>query len=184
MDTFKAKIYLTIIEEGSLSKAGIKLGYSTSGISQLMNSFEKEMGFPLLIRQKRGTVPTTNGLNILPILKNILKEEERLNQIKSEINGLIQGSVRIGAYSSVSTHWLPKIIKKFQLDYPNIEISLMEGIRQEVDSWLKNREVDIGFLSYKENMIYDWIPLKDDPLLAVLPKIHPLATKENYPLKK
>lgn len=59
----------------------------------------------------------------------------------------------------------------------------MEGIRQEVDQWLSDKRIDIAFLSYKEPMPYEWIPLAEDPMLAILPRLHPLANKMAYPLK-
>ena len=65
----------------------------------------------------------------------------------------------------------------------NVKIKLMEGIWQEVSQWLDERVADIGFLSYQENMPYDWIPLADDPMLALLPWDHPLAKAEAYPLE-
>lgn len=141
------------------------------------------MGFPLLMRNKKGVKPTDNALKIIPVLRDILLQEERLYQINAEIKGLAMGSVTIGAYSSISTHWLPAVIKGFQEAYPKIEIRLMEGIRQEVESWLADKRIDIAFFSYKEPMPYEWIPLAEDPMLAVLPKTHPLANEAVYPLQ-
>lgn len=183
MDSTKCKVFITSVELGSFSKAAAALGYTTSGVSQLVNAFEKEMGFPLLTRDRKGVKPTENALKIIPVLRDILLQEERLFQISAEIKGLAVGSVTIGAYSSIATHWLPAVIKGFQGAYPQIEIRLMEGIWQEVESWLADKRTDIAFLSYKEPMPYDWIPLAEDPMLAVLPKTHPLADEAVYPLQ-
>lgn len=183
MDITKCKVFLKSVEVGSFSKAASELGYTTSGVSQLINTFENDMGFPLLVRTNKGVTPTDNALKIIPVLREILLQEEKLYQINAEIKGLTLGTVTIGAYSSIATHWLPPVIKGFQEIYPQIEIKLMEGIRQEVDSWLSERITDIAFFTYKEPMTYDWIPLKEDPMLAILPKTHPLAKEKQYPLK-
>ncbi len=183
MDITKCKVFITSVELGSFSKAATVLGYTISGVSQLVNSFEKEMGFPLLTRDKKGVKPTDNALKIIPVLRDILLQEERLYQINAEIKGLATGSVTIGAYSSIATHWLPAVIKGFQEAYPQIEIRLMEGIRQEVESWLSDKRTDIAFFSYQEPMPYEWIPLAADPMLAVLPQTHPLADEAVYPLQ-
>lgn len=183
MDITKCKVFLKSVEVGSFSKAASELGYTTSGVSQLINTFEGDMGFPLLIRTNKGVTPTDDALKIIPVLREILLQEEKLYQINAEIKGLTLGTVTIGAYSSIATHWLPPVIKGFQETYPQIEIKLMEGIRQEVDSWLSERRTDIAFLTYKEPMAYDWIPLKEDPMLAILPRTHPLAKEKLYPLQ-
>lgn len=183
MDITKCKVFLKSVELGSFSKAASALGYTTSGVSQLVNTFEKEMGFPLLTRSNKGVEATDNALKIIPILREIIIQEEKLYQVNSEIKGLTLGNITIAAYSSIATHWLPSVIKGFQELYPQIEIKLMEGIRQEVDSWLSDKKADIAFFTYKDPMPYDWIPLAKDPMLAVLSKDHPLANESVYPLK-
>lgn len=113
----------------------------------------------------------------------VLRQEDRLFELATEINGLLIGSVTIAAYSSIATHWLPAVIRVFQQDYPHVSIRLMEGIWQEVSGWLDDRTADIGFFSYQEGMPYEWIPLAEDPMLALLPQGHPLADASAYPLK-
>ena len=61
-------------------------------------------------------------------------------------------------------------------------IRMMEGIRQENIKWLEEKVVDLAFCSYEEPMEYDWIPLAEDPMVAVLPADHPLAHSPSYPL--
>ena len=106
-------------------------------------------------------------------------------QVSAEIHGLDVGDITIASYSSISTHWLPQIVKKFRQGYPNIRIHLMEGIRQEVKKWMEDSGADIGFLSWGDDLTgYDWIPLAEDRMLAVLPKNHPLAGNDSYPLMR
>ena len=141
------------------------------------------MGFSLFSRNTKGVALTANGELLLPVVREFLRQEDRIFELSAEMNGLLIGSVSIAAYSSIATHWLPAVIREFQRDYPNVKIKLMEGIWQEVSQWLDERVADIGFLSYQENMPYDWIPLADDPMLALLPWDHPLAKAEAYPLE-
>ncbi|HNR04306.1 MAG TPA: LysR family transcriptional regulator [Bacillota bacterium] len=67
MDSTKCKVFITSVELGSFSKAAAALGYTISGVSHLVNAFEKEMGFPLLTRDKKGVKPTNNALKIIPV---------------------------------------------------------------------------------------------------------------------
>ena len=53
-----------------------------------------------------------------------------------DINGLQSGFIRIGTFSSVATHWLPEIIKKFQINYPDIEYELLLGDYFEIETWI------------------------------------------------
>ena len=78
---------------------------------------------------------------------------------------------------------MPSVIKGFTEAYPKIEIHLMEGIWNENQEWLDSKIVDFAFFSYKYGMRYDWIPLRKDPMIAVLPLNHPLAHQDTYPLE-
>ena len=183
MDLKKYKVFLASADLGSFTKAAAQLDYTPSGVTHMMNALEEELGFQILTRGKSGVQLTENGKRLVPILRELLHLEEEFSQTVSEMNGLNSGTIRIGSYSSIAVHWLPKIIKSFQQDYPNIRIKLMEGIRQEVVSWLEEQKIDLGFMSYQPGRKFDWIPLRDDPMIAVLPLDHPLAKEKAYPLK-
>lgn len=183
MDLKKYKVFLTAVDLGSFTKAAAQLGYTPSGVTHMMNALEEELGFQILTRGKNGVLLTENGERLVPLLRELLNLEEEYSQTVSEINGLNAGTIRIGSYSSIAVHWLPKIIKSFQAYYPNIKIKLMEGIRQEVVTWLEERKIDLGFMSYQPGMKFDWVPLKDDPMIAVLPINHPLAKEKAYPIR-
>ena len=49
--------------------------------------------------------------------------------------------------------------------------------------WLSERNADVAFTSYREPFPYDWIPLAEDPMIAVLPKTHPCAQLESFPFE-
>ena len=183
METARCRAFLAAAETGSFSRAAEALRYTPSGVNQLVSALEKEVGFSLFSRNTKGVALTANGELLLPVVREFLRQEDRIFELSAEMNGLLIGSVSIAAYSSIATHWLPAVIREFQRDYPNVKIKLMEGIWQEVSQWLDERVADIGFLSYQENMSYDWIPLADDPMLALLPWDHPLAKAEAYPLE-
>lgn len=184
METSRYRAFIKAVDLGSFSKAAKELAYTPSGVSQLISALEKDVGFSVLERTRSGVKPTENGKRILPIARAIIQEEDRLFQMSAELKGLSVDSVTIGSYPSVACHWLPKVLKAFREQFPNIEIRVMEGIHQEISEWLDNKEVDFGFMSYDPRTTYDWIPLAHDPMIAVLPANHPLANEKCYPLKE
>ena len=181
METARCRAVLAAAETGSFSKAAEVLRYTPSGVNQLVTALESELGFSIFRRSTKGVALTENGQILLPTVREFLRQEDRLFELATEINGLLIGT--IAAYSSIATHWLPAVIRAFQKDYPHVSIRLMEGIWQEVSAWLDDRTADIGFFSYQEGMPYEWIPLAEDPMLALLPPDHPLAGAASYPLK-
>lgn len=182
MEPSRCRAFLAAAEHGSFARAAEELNYTTSGVSQLVAALEKELGFALFTRKKKGVELNAAGKQMLPSVRAFVQQERSIYQVAAEIRGLSVGEIVIASYSSISTHWLPQVIKQFRADYPNIRIKLMEGIRQEVVQWLEESKADIGFLSYGSELTYDWIPLAEDRMLAVLPKSHPLAGAESYPV--
>ncbi len=182
MDTSRYRAFIEAIDTGSLSKAAKSLGYTPSGVSQLVQALERELGFSVLERSKQGVSPTENGKKVLPVIRAIVSNEDNLIQYSAEVKGLSTGCVTIGSYPSIATHWLPRIIKDFHKRFPGIEIRIMEGIHQEVEEWIMTNKVDIGFMSYYEPMQLDWIPLAKDTMVAILPLNHPYADKEAFPI--
>lgn len=184
MDNSRYRAFAASVETGSFSKAAEKLNYSASGVSQLVNALEDEVGFALLFRSKRGVRPTPNGERILPAIMSLLGEEERLSQIVDGVKGLEIGSITIASYSSIATHWLPRVLKGFQQRYPRIEVHMIEGIRQAVEARLADRTADLAFYSAHEPMPHDWIHIAYDPMIAVLPHGHPLEGADAYPIER
>ena len=184
MESSRCKAFLAAAECGSLTRAAEKLNYTASGVSQLISAMESEFGFLLLKRTTRGVVLTAEGERMLPAVRAFLSQENRMHELAATINGLDIGLINIASYSSIATHWLPKVIADFKKKYPNININLMEGVRQEVLKWIEEGRADIGLLSGGDDIDYDWIPLADDPMIAVLPKDHPLADAKEFPLDR
>lgn len=183
METSRCRAFIAAAETGSFSKAAELLSYTPSGVSQLVSALEADLGFTLLRRTNKGVTATPDGELLMPVMREFLNQEERIYQFAADAKGLLIGSVTIASYSSIATHWLPKVIGSFQSRFPQIKITLMEGVRQEVSKWLDDKIADIAFTSFREPFPYDWIPLAEDSMVAVLPKDHPRAQDDVYPIE-
>ena len=86
----------------------------TSAISHAISSMENELGFSVLTRSKAGVSLTNYGEQLLPYVNAVLNCDESLKQEIAELNGLKQGKVKIGVFSSVCTSWLPEILHSFK----------------------------------------------------------------------
>lgn len=141
----KYMAFVKTIEYGSFTKAAEILNYSQSGISRMISDLEKEWNISLLERSKSGVELTSEGLKLLPFIENLCREYEKLEVQVDALKGLESGLIRIGTFSSIATHWLPNIIKKFQQDYPNIEYELLLGNYDEIENWILKDRVDLDF---------------------------------------
>ena len=174
MDIKKIQLFADVADTQNFTKSGDRMGYTQSGVSHMLKSLEDEMGFSLFIRSKQGVKLTKSGEAILPSVRSLLSKYENLEQVISEIRGVETGSLTIATFSSVSIHWLPKIIHEYQSKYPEITIKLMEGGTDDIVEWIESDIADFGFVSHENIHSLEWIALMKDPLLAILPKDYPV----------
>lgn len=182
MNLQKYMAFVKTVEYGSFTKAAEILNYSQSGVSRMIGDLEKDWKVTLLERGKNGVKLTSDGMKLLPSAQRMVGEYEKLQMEVDEINGLQSGLIRIGTFSSVATHWLPKIIKAFQGDYPNIDYELLLGDYTEIEGWIASGRVDCGFLRLPANPAFESTFLDQDRLMAVMPENHPFAAREKFPI--
>ena len=182
MSIQKYQVFLHVMEAGSVSRAAEDMGLTQSAVSHALSSLEEDFGFKLLTRSRAGVRLSSEGKRILPAIRDILSAEERLRETVSSIHGLSTGTIRVASFSSVAVHWLPAMLKAFQEQYPQIRFKLLNGDYHDVEQWLEEGAVDLGFVSLPTRAPGKVTPLMEDRLLVILPKDHPLATLPSFPI--
>lgn len=108
------EIFLKVCETGSFSKAAEALNYTQSGISQMMAGLEEELGVKLFARINRGVTLTDNGTRLLPYVRELANQKNRLRQAAFNINHKVEGKLRVGSISSITTLWMPEVVHYFK----------------------------------------------------------------------
>ncbi|MGN0494943.1 MAG: LysR family transcriptional regulator [Lachnospiraceae bacterium] len=170
MTLLSYQIFQTVVEQGSFQKAAEVLNLTPSAISHAISNAEKELGFPLFNRNKNGITLTSYGENLQPYILTVLNSDMKLQQAIQEFNGLTNGSVKIGTFSSFCCSFISDLVSSFRREHPNIEITIYQGTYEDVYNWIKTGVVDLGFLSESSCKELDFQPLYEDELLYVVPK--------------
>lgn len=105
-----------------------------------------------------------------------------MDEMATSIRGVLNGKIRIGAFTSLSVNWLPKVIRAFREQYPAVELDLVDIGGTSLKDALENGLIDIGFGCCPENAEVTWIPLFDDQLMAVAPTNMKIG--ESFPLRE
>lgn len=183
MSLKKYEAFVKTVELGSLTKAADALGYTQSGMSHILNSLESEFGFTILLRGRSGVKLTAAGEQILPKITEILEKKSELDELAAHIAGDAVGAVRVGAFTSVAVNWLPGIIKEYQKTHPAVELKMYNGDYHDVEKWLDDGDIDVGFIAMPGHEGIKCTPLKEDPLVLILPKGHPLEKYDVVPIE-
>ena len=181
MDTEKCAALLCVLESGSITAAAEKLGYTVSGISRMMAALEAESGFPLLLRSKTGVVPTEDCRHMLPTLQELARLGALYEARSSAVRGLDTGVIRVGSVYGAYYDWLAQTIAAFSKRHPGIEVRFLQGSSSEFYAQLTRHELDFSIVSRREGD-YEFHLLRQDSLLAWLPRNHPCVKNGIYPL--
>lgn len=178
MNTMKYRAFVEAVRRGSLTRAAEMMNYTQSGVSHMIAALEQEFGFPLLLRSKNGTALTEDGRRVYDLCVRIVDTEDELNHAVGMINGVVTGKLRIGAYFSVLTHWMPNVIREFSKLYPQVELQLFEGEMEEQFAMLNSGRIDMGVFSISPPEEYEFVPICQDELFIIIPRGHALAEKK------
>ena len=171
MDTKKLDALLLAVERGSLTAAAEEMGYTQSGLTNMMHSLEAELGLELLIRSKSGVRLTAAGEALLPHMRSLRAESRALEEAVEAFRRRSGDTLRLGAYSSVARQWLPAVLAEFRKEYPDTDVPIDVCGIPDIYEKLRGDDLDCAIVSFSEThgQGLHYIPLRDDPLLAVLP---------------
>ncbi|MBQ6621289.1 MAG: LysR family transcriptional regulator [Mogibacterium sp.] len=182
MRTSKYQVFMRVVEEQSLTRAAEALNYTQSGISHIIKNLEKELGCRLLIRSNVNFRLTPEGERLLEVIKSIANSEERLYQMADDIAGIRTGRIRIGTMCSVSTLWLPHIIRKYTEKHPQVQFDLRDADYESSERLLAEDLLDCAFLPKPRSGALSHELLHMDRYYAVFPHGHPWCSLDRIPI--
>lgn len=165
MEANKIRALLCAVEKKSLSKAAEEFAYTPSALSHAADSVEEELGVKILKRSYAGVTLTDEGEKLLPALQAFVKAEDRLLLSARALSE--EGELRIAAYSSISLHVLPEIVKAFKLAYPSVKVSISVG--NQLKNALLEGVADVVFSDTPSEGGAEWREILTEPFVAVVP---------------
>ena len=141
MDWDKLKIFYSVAEAGSFTKATINLNLSQSAISRQILSLENELKTKLFERHARGLSLTDNGEYLFKTAHEVISKLKEVESAFAEKKNKPNGKLTVTTVVSFGTTWLTPRIQEFMKLYPEVEIELIFDDK-ELD--LSTREADVG----------------------------------------
>ena len=165
---------------GSFTRAADATYRTQSALTQQIKSLEEELDCQLFERiGKRKVILTPLGERFFWFSKSLLQEYDRLIEDIAEHKGLKKGRLRIAAPFTTLYHLLPEVVRKYNRQFPWVELSLLDRPQREVVELVKNGDIDVGLAL--ESVIPEALDKrrwkKVEPVLLA-PTGHPLAKME------
>jgi DNA-binding transcriptional LysR family regulator len=134
------KTFIAVAESGGFTRAAARLNSTQSTVSAQIQRLEDDAGHELFIRSTRSVRLTSAGDLLLGYARTILRlnEDARLN-----LSGARHvGKLRIGAGEDLAG-WLPKILRPFSREYPDVRIEVEIGIGMDLFRLMETKALDL-----------------------------------------
>jgi DNA-binding transcriptional LysR family regulator len=172
-------LFLAVAEEQHFGRAAKRLGMAQPPLTAQIKTLEHALGIRLLDRSRRGTKLTPEGAAILPAVRTLAEQLERLEMSVREVAAGRRGVLTIGAIGAALVEVLPRLIDRLKRDCPEVTVSIREIDSVAAVPLLETGDIDLAFARL-EGALGTGIqsrPLKADRLAVALPYTHPLAAK-------
>jgi DNA-binding transcriptional LysR family regulator len=184
MELRNLKSFVEVARLGGFSRAARTLFSTQSTVSKAVRQLEEELGEALLTRLGSGVKLTEAGERAYARAVVILAECEHMVADLADLKGLFSGRLRLGLPIFGSARLFAPLVAEYRSRYPGVEIEIMEQGSARLEEALLAGEVELAVSLLPISDAFDWQPVRDDPMMAVLWADHPLSHRDSIRLSE
>jgi DNA-binding transcriptional LysR family regulator len=176
IDLHQLRSFVAVARLGNFTRAAERLNLSQPSLSLQIRQLEQELGLRLLDRSTRSVALTRAGEDFLPTAARLLDDFQSAIGTVADLAARRRGRVAVAVLPSVAAELLPRAIALLRERHPDVVVSLRDDVAEHIPARVRSGEVDFG-LGAIDGVDADLsgAPLIADELIAVLPRMHPLA---------
>lgn len=185
MNMKQFRYVLTLLHEGSFSRAAEALAISQPSLSQYIKKIENEIGLELFDRTNGDVRLTDAGRVYIEAGRKILDLEHQMEVSFSDLAAHKTGSLIIGAAPYRAAGMMPEIASAFKEIHPGMHLVIREGTTTELAEGMEHGEYDLCLtLLPLDGRIFEWEKVAEEELILAVPAAMPPFPAEHVPGKK
>lgn len=158
LETWSLQVLLAVGERGSFSAAGEALSMTQPAVSRQIAGLERRLGVRLFSRVPRGVRPTPAGELAIELARDSLARVYEIEARLSSFAKLETGRLRLSAFPSANTAFVPEAIRRFGAVHPGVTLSLLQTDQSGPLPSVRDGSIDLA-------LVTEW-HLYSDPLAA------------------
>jgi DNA-binding transcriptional LysR family regulator len=183
MEFRTVRAFVEVVRQGGFSNAARTVFATQSTVSKAVKQLEEEIGTPLLDRLGHRSVLTAAGEVVYRRGLKLLTDREDLLAEVAEVRGLKRGALRLGLPPVGSSTLFAPLFAIYRQRYPGIEVRLVEHGSDQLEEILRAGDIDLAGALLPTAPEFDSVPVRREPLVALLPATHALARRRVVTLK-
>jgi DNA-binding transcriptional LysR family regulator len=174
--------FVAVAETGTFTAAAARLHIAQQSLSQQMLQLERQLGADLFVRSSRGVTLTPVGDVLLREARPLLARAERAAQAVARAAAGEPDELRVGFLASVANYLMPAVVRAFRQRHPTIALTTEDVTIAALVSRLRDGTLDAGLS--RQPLVDDLVVevVLREPVAAVLPQSHPLASRTEITL--
>lgn len=168
---------LAVAEYLSFHRAAKALGVSQPSVSARIRTLEEDLGVRLFERNTRGVRLTEAGRQFVERIAAGIDQLDHAVKTAGMAAAGEGGRLRIGIHALIPRSFLAELIAQYREAHPGIEVEITEGTARDAVTQLRADRLDVAFVAGSPELPdCHSRPIWSEPLVAVLPERHQLAT--------
>lgn len=151
METRRLKLFVEIVNSGSISRAASLLGMAQAALSQQLAILENEFKAKLVNRTPTGINMTSAGDSLYREAQIILRQVEHTVGAVRSVSGQISGHVSVGLTFSSATFLAVPLLEAMRANYPHVRLDISDGLSGDLTNRLIHGQIDLASLYRQEN---------------------------------
>lgn len=169
MEIKDMQAFYTVVEEGNISHAALRLAIAQPALSRQMKRLEGSLGVQLFERGSRRIRLTEAGRLLYARVERILGMVDGTVREISEIGTGVAGAIRIGTITSSGALVMPRLMREFHRRWPMVTFEIWEGEGTRILEMLDSHAIEIGITrSQVDANLYESIVLANEPLVLMM----------------
>ena len=183
MDIRQLRMLVEVVRHDGFSAAAEAVFATQPTISKAIRQLEDELGEVLLQRSRNGVRLTQAGQIVYRRALALLGEREDMLRELEELRDLQRGELHLGLASLGSDILFAPVFARFRQLYPQIELRVLERGSEALEESLRAGEIELAASLLPVADDLQWQAVRTEPLVALLPRQHPLAGSASLQLQ-
>ena len=173
MEFRQIQYFITLYEDGSVTRAARRLHIVQSALSMQMAKLEAEVGQRLFVRTPQGMQPTPEGRRLYRLFLPVVTGYQRAREQVIEATGELNGEVRFGMIATIAQGVLVDAILEFSPAHPKVELSMTDGFSGDLIDAVALGQLDAAVINKpRRALTLNSETIADEDLLLVMGPAH------------
>ena len=184
MNLNQLRAFFLAARNKSITKAAQALYVTQPAVTMQIKSLESDLDLKLFTRYGKGFELTDAGRVLFGYAERIFEIVEEMEYVLKGHADLSHGSLVIGTTRSFARHLMPRLLSKFQEQYPGVKVYLKVGSSTRIAEGVLSYEYHLGVIGripFRRKLSV--VPFSLEEFCLVVPTSHPFATKERVDFK-